>query len=81
MKKKLIALLCTAGLLLTTAAIAAQAELKPTPDARLADTSDALDILKCLVGLTDPLPLDPTLGHCTQAWRLFAVFATVFAGI
>ena len=59
MKKKLIALLCAAALLLTTAAIAAQAEPKPATDTRLADTSDALDILKCIVGLTDPLPLDP----------------------
>ena len=59
MKKKLIALLCIAGLLLTTAAIAAQAEPKQEVNTRPVEISDALDILKSLVGIAAPLPLDP----------------------
>ena len=59
MKKRILALLTTAALLLTTAALPVQAEPKPATDTHPVNTGDALDILKCIVGLTEPLPLDP----------------------
>ena len=54
MKKRLLALLCTASLLLTTAALPVQA----TQSTRPVEMSDVLDILKSLVGIAAPLSLD-----------------------
>ena len=59
MKKRILALLCTASLLFTTAALPVQAEPNPMPELRPVNTDDALDILNSIVGLTEPLPLDP----------------------
>ena len=56
MKKKLIALLCTVTLLLTSVPIANAAQATPQPT-RPVQITDVLDILKCLVGIIDPLPL------------------------
>ena len=54
MKKRILALLTTASLLLNTAALPTQA----TQSTRSVEMSDVLDILKSLVGLKSPLSLD-----------------------
>ena len=59
MKRRLIALLTTVSLLLTTVTTAVPTVSTQELEMRLVNTGDALEILKCIVKLIDPLPLDP----------------------
>jgi hypothetical protein len=60
LKKQVIALICAVGMLGAVVALPAQAEItQEFESTRPVNINDTLDILKSIVGMVDPLPLDP----------------------